>query len=257
MEWLSHRRALRALWSDPLRKVRTLDSFSKTEEDGGLDLVAAVRRVSDPELKRSLELHAVDERRHAELFRTRANELRALTQSQSPSQDSTRAYDLGRGRPTSELDAHGFFTAGLCDELGEVAYVAMLHVAEQRAAALFAAHRAVLGDDPRTRDIFDEILKDEKFHVAYTASFLKRWRREGRSSEVKAGLRRARGSRFIGAWKRFGARSAGSFGRLVLFVLYWTVLLPFGLYAKRRADTAGWRSRRALAGDATLRSQYG
>lgn len=255
---MTGRRALRALWSDPLRSIRTLDSFSKTEEDGGLDLSAAARCVTDPELKRSLELHAIDERRHAELFRTRASELRALSAAlPQPSHDTLRAYDLARGRASSAQDAHGSFTAGLCDELGEVAYVAMLHVAERRAAALFEQHHAVVHDDERTRAIFAEILTDEKFHIAYTGNCLKRWRREGRSAEVKAALRRARGSRFIGAWKRFGARSAGSFGRVVLWLLYWTLLLPFALHAKRRVAPAGWRAPVKPTAPDPLRSQYG
>ncbi len=256
LEPMSNRRALRALWSDPLRKIRTLDSFSKTEEDGGFDLCAAARCVADPELKRSLEVHAADERRHAELFRTRANELRALTAELPAAQDTLRAYDLARGRSSSEQDAHGFFTAGLCDELGEVAYVAMLHVAEQRAAALFADHHAAV-DDEKTRAIFAEILNDEKFHISYTGNFLKRWKREGRAGEVKAALRRAKGSRFIGAWKRFGARSAGSFGRVVLWILYWTLLLPFGLIARRRVAPVGWRARSMTIAVDPLRSQYG
>ncbi len=254
---MSNRRALRALWADPLRKIRTLDSFSKTEEDGGLDLSAAARCVGDPELRRSLELHAADERRHAELFRTRAAELRSQTAAlPEPSQETLRAYDLARGRSSSEQDAHGFFTAGLCDELGEVAYVAMLHVAEKRAAALFADHHAAV-DDEKTRAIFAEILVDEKFHISYTGNFLKRWKKEGRGSEVKAALRRAKGSRFIGAWKRFGVRSAGSFGRAVLWILYWTLLLPFGLAAKGRVAPAGWQARTATSGGDPLRSQYG
>ncbi|MFN0242840.1 MAG: ferritin-like domain-containing protein [Planctomycetota bacterium] len=235
-------RALRELWNDPERRIRTLESFSKTEEDGGLDLLAAARRVGDPELKKSLEVHARDERRHAELFRRRASELRAQAASTPRTgEDSMRAYDLVRGRAATDVDAHGFFTAGLCDELGDVAYVAMLHVAEKRAAAVFEQHRDAVPDDAATRAIFEEILNDEKFHVSYTGNFLKQWRKQGRSHEVKAALRRAKGSRFIGAWKRFGARSAGSFGRAVLWIMYWTLLLPFALFARKRKTPGGFR----------------
>lgn len=249
-------RALTELWKDPERRIRTLESFSKTEEDGGLDLLAAARRVADPELKKSLEVHARDERRHAELFRRRASELRAVASSApSAGQDSMRAYDLARGRSATDVDAHGFFTAGLCDELGDIAYVAMLHVAEKRAATLFAQHRDAVPDDPATRAIFEEILNDEKFHVAYTGNFLKTWRKQGRTHEVKAALRRAKGDRFLGAWKRFGARSAGTFGRAVLFVLYWTVLTPFALMARKRKTPSGFRAGVAPTARA-LDSQY-
>ena len=70
-------------------------------------------------------------------------------------------------------------------------------------------------------------------------------------------MRRAKGSRFIGAWKRFGARSAGSFGRVVLWILYWTLLLPFGLIAKGRVAPGGWRARTTHGTLDPLRSQYG
>jgi len=142
--------ARRAAWNDPVRKLRTLESFARTEADGGRDLLAAAARVGDPELRRSLELHARDELRHAELFQRRADELRPLVAPlAATSEGSDRAYDLSRGRPKGEVDLHGFFSESLCDELGEVAYVAMLHVAERRAQALFERQRALVRDDPR------------------------------------------------------------------------------------------------------------
>src|SRR5207249_3459915 len=122
-----------------------------------------------------------------------------------------------------EVDAHGFFRAGLCDELGPVAYVAMLHVAELRAARVFALHLRLNEnnkDDPALCASFEEILRDEKYHVAYTQRFLERWTKEGRGKEVDEGLSAARASRFVSAWKRLGVRSAAGFAHVLLFVLY-------------------------------------
>ncbi|MDZ4773399.1 MAG: ferritin-like domain-containing protein [Planctomycetota bacterium] len=249
------RKNCRQLWADPSRKIRTLESFSKTEEGGGLDLRAAARRVSDPELVKALTLHADDEVRHAELFRTRARALRAKS-GDVAELESSRPYDLARARGGDAADAHGSFTFGLCDELGEVAYVAMLHVAERRAAELFQRHRDALHDDAETRAVFETILKDEKFHVAYTGKTLERWRTAGRASEVKAGLRAARASRFFGAWKRFGARAAASFGRVVLWIFYWTLLVPFSWFASRRRVDSNWRRPVASRERDPLRSQY-
>lgn len=248
-------RAARELWADRARKIRTLESFSKTEEDGGLDLRVAARRVADAELVKALLLHADDEVRHAQMFRARAAELRS-TAAGSSAQESSPDHDLSRARGADRTDAHGFFTAGLCDELGEVAYVAMLHVAEKRAAELFERHSAALRDDPETKAVFDSILKDEKFHISYTKKTLERWTAAGRGAEVKAGLRRARGSRFIGAWKRFGARAAASFGRVALWLLYWTLLLPFSLLASRRRTPAEWRAPARVSDRDPLGSQY-
>jgi len=247
----------RAVWVDPVRRYRTLQSFSETEEDGGKDLMTAAKRVSDPDLRTHLLRHADDERRHAEMFRRRAAEVRDLAaDTAAPGGDvSERAYDLSGARPGLELDAHGFFNAGLCEELGEVAYVAMLHVAEQRAAALFEMHSALNEHDPETKAVFDAILKDEKYHVSYTGVFLDKWRAQGREREVEDGLSAAKSSRFIGAWKRLGVRSAGSFSRAVLFVMYWTVLAPFGLLAGRRKASSDWEAPVEVA-TADGQSQY-
>lgn len=240
----------RRVWTDPLRKHRTLLSFSETEEDGGKDLVRAARRVSDPELRAHLVRHSQDEVRHATLFRQRAAEV--AEQERLPVGGETqlgRPYDLAGARPGLELDAHGFFNAGLIDELGELEYVAMLHVAEKKAAELFTAYRDMNAHDPKTRDVFEAILKDEKYHVAYTGVFLEKWRKQGRGAEVDKALGAATGSRLMGAWKRLGMRSASGFSHIVLFALYWTLLAPFGLLARSRALPKGWqRPRNASSG---------
>ncbi|HZM00172.1 MAG TPA: hypothetical protein VFD43_07975 [Planctomycetota bacterium] len=233
----------RATWADPARTVATLESFARTEEDGGRDIATAARRVGDEELRGHLLRHAKDELKHAELFRRRAAELRGAGVAEAESDvKGARAYDLTRGRPTSEVDAHGFFKVGLLDELGEVPYVAMLHVAERKAADLFTMHRDLTRGDAATCAIFEEILRDEHYHVAWTAAMLKRWREEGRAPEVKGALKAARTSRFMGGWKRLGARSAAGFGRVTMTLAYLTLLVPFGLIARRRrGGEIGWR----------------
>ncbi len=247
----------RGTWEDPQRKYRTLLSFSETEEDGGKDLVRAARRVADPELRTHLERHAADEIRHAAIFRERAASFAAEHGLAAGTGDSPdRPYDLSGARPGLELDAHGFFNAGLVDELGELEYVAMLHVAERKAAELFTTYRDLNADDPDTREVFESILRDEKYHVAYTGTFLDRWRREGRGPEVDKALGEAKDSRMWSAWKRLGMRSAAGFAHVVLFVLYWTLLLPFGLFARLRELPAGWQDPRPLPEPARRGGEY-
>ncbi|MEM8712939.1 MAG: ferritin-like domain-containing protein [Planctomycetota bacterium] len=240
-----------AVWRDPARSLRTLESFAATEEDGGKDLLAAAQRTSDPDLRGHLERHAADELRHAEMFRERAGALRAERThgaSASAGEALDRPYDLARGRDGQ--DAHGFFTAGLYDELGEVAYVGMLHVAEQRAAEMFAEHLGLTaGHDPETAAVFEKILKDEKYHVAYTGTFLEKWRKDGRSAEVERALKNARASRSLSAWKALGLRSAAGFGRVSMWLTYWTIFAPFALLGRRRAlSEAGWSAPRETRG---------
>ena len=237
---LLDQRRHRTVWQDPVRRFQTLLSFAETEEDGGRDLVAAARRISDPELREHILRHAKDEARHAELFRRRAAQLREEAGGALERGGSDKAYDLTRGRD-EDVNAHGFFDSGLCDELGEVAYVAMLHVAEERAAELFEFHRSLNEHDPATRAVFEEILKDEKYHVAYTGRFLDKWRKAGLGKEVDEGLDAARTSRLWGGWKRMGLRMGATLSKVVLRVLYWTVLLPFGFIASRSQPGGEWR----------------
>jgi hypothetical protein len=245
----------RSVWTDPVRKLRTLEGFSKTEGDGAHDIASALRHVANAELRAHMQRHAADEAHHAELFRRRAGELRTVAAASplAPT-DPDKLYDLSRGRE-AEVDSHGFFTAGVLEERGEIAYIAMLHVAERRAAQLFRVHRDLTRDDPETCAIFDEILRDELYHVAYTGTWLRRWRKEGRGREVRAELRRARGSRLLGAWTRLGSRAGAAFGRTLLFVLYESALVPFAFVAKRRFPPGGWHDADAASRE-SARSQY-
>ncbi|SRR5258706_1985766 len=244
-------------WSDPVRKLRTLESFARTEEDAGLDIARAARSVRDPGLVAHLERHARDELKHAALFRGRANQLRAQGVDAPREELAERAYDLALARGRDTLNAHGFLESGACDEQGEIAYVAFLHVAEKRADALFRRHARALGRDEVTRTIFAEIQKDESYHVAYTKTLLERWKRAGRGAEVARGLSAARGNEFLGAWKRLGARSATGLARVLLFASYFTWVVPFGLLARGARSRAGWHTPLVPASpERTLRSQY-
>jgi len=253
---LRERRLYRAVWADPARKARTLESFSQTEANGGVDIRAASRRATHPELKKHLERHGEDEVRHAEMFRVRAQELFA--------EGVGRGAELGLSDRVANLDtsdeggfgSHGFLSGSRFDDVGEVVYVAQLHVAEKEAARLFELHRDLNADDPATAAIFDAILKDEKYHVSWTATVLDRWRKEGRAGEVKAALDDAEGSRFMGAWKRLGVRSAGSFGRVVMWVFYFTLLLPFGLFARRQRESGELQDAPQPTDKAGLATQY-
>ena len=239
----------RAVWRDPVRTVLTLESFSRTEADGGADIGSAAGKVADEELRGHLLRHTEDEIRHAKLFADRATELRkTVTVPPELELDAdSDQYDLSRGRAATEVDAHGFFTAGLLDELGEVAYVAMLHEAEKRAALLFQVHADLTTHDAGTNAVFEEILRDEKYHVAYTRTILDKWREGGRGREVDEALSAAKAGRALSAWKRLGVRSAAGFSHVVLRVIYFTLMVPFGLAGRMSRRIEGWQSTDARA----------
>ena len=61
----------RWVWGDFDRRVRKLIAFSKVEGDGGRDILRAAELTPDPLLRRLYLEHAIDELRHADLFRHR------------------------------------------------------------------------------------------------------------------------------------------------------------------------------------------
>jgi hypothetical protein len=132
----------------------------------------------------------------------------------------------------------------------------MLHVAEQKAEALFRTQVLATAHDPATREVFEEILKDELYHVSYTKTALDQWRKKGRGREVSDAMQNARGRRFLSAWKRFGVRAAGNFGRLLLMVCYWTLLWPFALVARAGKTEAAWKTPMFADPSRRLESQY-
>ena len=106
--------------------------------------MAASRRVSDPELLGHIVRHAKEELEHGELFRRRAAELRADSQSAGAVREniSDKNTSMLRARGNVEIDGHGFYDGSMFDSMGEVAHVAMVHVVERRALEEFEMHMA-------------------------------------------------------------------------------------------------------------------
>jgi rubrerythrin len=215
------------VWSDFDRRVRKLIAFSKVEGDGGRDILRAAELTPDPLLRRLYLEHAIDELRHADLFRQRGTALLQIR--------ATRSKALFNSDPLP--GGHGL------DDLtikGEPDYrlLAFLHVAEKAAAGRFEIYREVVADDPSTRAIFEEILRDEVFHMNYTYTQLARIRPEGYRRQVW----QARASRLWKRYLRLAAVTAGVMGTVMLTLMYFIVLAPFAWLAKRaeRREPIGW-----------------
>src|SRR3954447_5745815 len=63
------------VWRDPQRRAENLLRFAEVEADGGRDIVRAAEITADPLLRKLFLKHALDEQRHADLFRRRGTEL--------------------------------------------------------------------------------------------------------------------------------------------------------------------------------------
>lgn len=218
------------VWRNPKRRAQNLLRFAEVEADGGRDIVRAAELTGDPTLRRLFLKHALDEQRHADLFRGRGLELiRSLPRDQAAGAQAQWLAPGERGLDDLRVE----------DE-GDEALLAFLHLSEKAAARDFANYVAVLGGDPPTRAVFEKVLHDETFHMTYTKNQL------GRVAPERAGKRiwAARGRRFWKAYLRLAAGLAGLIGALIL-TLQFLILLPvFAWIAKRsaRAEPEGWRA---------------
>ena len=231
----------RWIWSDAERRVQKLLRFGETEIDGGRDILRAAELTSDPLLRRLYMLHATDEHRHGLLFRRRASALlRAF-----PAKPAVEPAGLAAG-------GHGLDDLDVGEESDDT-MLAFLHVAEKAAARRFAAYRDAMQCDLATREVFEEILRDEVFHMNYTLTQLVRVAPE----RHRRHLWRARFSRLWKLYLRFSTAIAGLIGGLLLTIQYFIVLPPFALLAKRaaRRERPGW-SPISPERNNTLRSEY-
>ena len=234
----------RWVWRDTARRGRKLLRFAETEADGGRDLVRAAEVTPDAVLRRLFLFHARDEQRHAELFRMRGAAL--LGTLSAPSRSGYRADWLAPGeRGLDDLRI---------EELEDGALLAFLHLSEKSAATDFASYRDVLERDPPTRAVFEEVLRDEAYHMKYTLSQLARVSPQ----HHRFLLWRARLGRLWKGYLRVAIALAGVFGGLILTILYFTLLVPFACLAKRAAwqEPTGWLPVSSERNNAPLDRQY-
>ena len=217
------------VWGDMDRRVRKLLLFADVETDGGRDILRAAEITPDPLLRRLYLEHAIDELRHGVMFRERGTAL-LRTRAAKP-----RGVFGGTPLP----GGHGLDDLAIDGE-PDHRLLAFLHVAEKSAAGRFTIYREVVGDDPETRAIFEQILRDEVFHMNYTYTQLARIRPGSYRRQVWL----ARASRLWKRYLRIAASLAGFMGAAMLTIIYFVLLPPFAWFAKRaaRRDAPGWRS---------------
>ena len=217
----------RWVWGDFDRRVRKLLAFAEVETDGGRDILRASEVTPDPLLRRLYLAHAIDELHHGVLFSERGA---ALLRTRS-----TRFKTLFNGNPLP--GGHGLDDLRIEGE-PDHRLLAFLHVAEKAAAGRFAIYRDMVDDDPSTRAIFEEILRDEVFHMNYTYTQLARISPRSYRRQVWW----ARASRVWKRYLRVVAALAAVVGTLILTMMYFILLPPFAWLAKRaeRRERPGW-----------------
>lgn len=215
----------------PGRAATKMAEFSHTEAGSGLDMLAAVEETPRPELRARYFRHALDELRHARLFRERAV---ALAEARG------RAGGAAPGRAQAVLDDAGYIAAqgirgteSLFGQLGELEFLAFVWVAEKRGAEQFDVYADLLRDDAATTAMFAEIARDERFHIAYSRAELDRYAAGGARGDVRWAVARVRARRVWQAWLRFTRDLGNVVSAAWLGVLYFLVLGPFSLVARR------------------------
>ncbi|HEX9297402.1 MAG TPA: ferritin-like domain-containing protein [Polyangiaceae bacterium] len=231
------------VWSDAQRRACKLLRFAETEADGGRDLARAAELTRDGLLRRLYLRHAMDEQRHADLFRARARAMLLTLPSSTAAVVEANWFAPGE-RGLDDLDVEG-------ENDGEL--LAFLHLSERAAAERFAIYERVVSSDPATQRVFAEILRDEAFHMNYTEAQLKRVCPD----RYRFRLLLARLSRLGKGYLRLAVALAGLIGTLVLLVQYFLVLPLFALLAMRahRRERLGWIEHRVARG--SLTGQYG
>src|SRR3954469_2821518 len=119
----------RWVWADPHRRAQKLLVFAETEADGGRDLARASELTGDALLRRLYLRHALDEQRHAEMFRRRGRAL-LLSLPEAARTSTVQANWLTpgeRGLDDLKVDSHG-----------DDSLLAFLHLSEKAAAQRFA-----------------------------------------------------------------------------------------------------------------------
>ncbi|ANI79939.1 MULTISPECIES: ferritin-like domain-containing protein [Sphingobium] len=220
----------RLVWADPRRRARKLLQFAEVEAQGARDLFRAAEVAKDPTLRRRFFAHAKDEQRHARLFRTRGLALRRTLADPGP--DRVLGDGLTPGeRGFDRLEVEKEDTAAL---------LAFIHLSESAAARVFNGYGAVLDDDPETRAVIQQIAHDEEGHMRYSHAELTRLAPQ----RADQALWRARMRRLWRAYMRFALIVAAMMSRLILTLLYFLLLPPFALVAKRtgRQEAVGWHA---------------
>ena len=205
--------------------------FSHTEAGSGLDMLAAVEETPRREMRARYFRHALDELKHARMFRARAL---ALSSGQKKGRAQAMLDD------SSFIREHGINEAdSLFSKLGEVEFLAFVWIAEKQGAKQFDVYADLMKDDPNSCAMFEEIADDERFHIAYSKAELDRYQSAGHTKEVKEAVGRVQRRRLLEAWLRFSVVLGDFMSKLWLGLLYILVIGPSSIIAKLTESQPG------------------
>lgn len=211
------------VWRRPAHVARKLHGFALAEHGSMLDLRLAARLTDSPARAAAYLRHADDETRHAQMFGKRARQL-AREAGLAP---------LGHVRADTEQ---------LFVTLGELDFLAFVHVGEARAIEQFDTYVEWFREHGRERDasLFTTILVDERRHADYTRELL--FELAGDEARARKALRRVRRWEAWRSWLRAGRFLAEKVYVIAMLLVY-AAAAPMGLLVRwARPVVRGWRA---------------
>ena len=211
-------------WTTPQKQAILMSKFAATERGSSYDMLSALEQTDRRELRSKYLHHALDEARHARLFRE-------------------RALALGIGREQAALVDIGYLhdagiIAGetLFERMGEIEFLAFVHDAENRGLEHFLIYLNSTHTDQDTKNALKSITKDEHFHRSYSKAALEKYAPE----ESKILLKKVRTRRYKETWMRIARIIGTKVSGFWLTLIYFLLILPFRLFA--RLDAIGWHA---------------
>lgn len=210
------------VWRRPGHSARKLHGFALAEHGSMLDLRLAARATPSPERAAAYLRHADDETRHCQMFSKRARQLARAAGLPPPA--------------TVRADSEQLFFS-----LGELDFLAFVHVGEARAIVQFdtyVAHFEATGRE-REASLFKAILVDERRHADYTRALL--FELAPSESDARRALRRVRRWEAWRSWLRAGRVLAEAVYVASMSIVYLLAAPLAVLVRVVRPTPRGWR----------------
>lgn len=222
----------RIIWRRPGQGARKMAEFSHVEAGSGLDMLEATEACEDPILRKKYYLHAMDELKHAGMFRARA---KAWSEREGGNRQAEAVLE-----DAAFIPAHGIRDAEpLYRQISELEFLAFVWLHERAGAAQFAVYAELMQGDAPSRAMFAEVARDERFHIAYSRAELERRAKAGAAWAVWRAVWAVRLRDLWQAWGRLAFRVGDFMSGLWLSLLYWAVVAPFALIARRSERLSG------------------
>lgn len=195
------------VWNLPGNASRKFYSFSCTEFSSVFDLMLAANHTSSPERSAQYLRHLQDERRHTNIFLSRANKIQSLR--------GKKAFP----HPLPHYEE-------LFQLLGEKQFLAFVHLGETRGCIQFSSYAKYFAkkNDEHTAAIFNAVLEDETQHMNYTWDLLVELC--GNEADAKIAVARARRWEMRRQWMRAGRALTNRLFFIITISVY-PLFLPY------------------------------